>query len=259
MRPTTIAEGHPYLLAENRLGLPSESRLFPVITPLACSVDRLRQRLDQLERSFAQESSRSGQRRARTHGTADEKNNRCYTCLTMHHLVWNAIHHTADGGSQGSQRQLIAAARQQASAPNLHIMSRCSSDYLTLSVQRRLAGLVLGDLVHHVLLARLVLAERTLCLWNVHLHLSYLCHSVCFCTCPHVYVCKDATILTMVGSSAKSESERSKGRCSLLSGPLSSLSEASPPQLCLSCARATRPCPWRQADSEACDVIIDRG
>lgn len=39
----------------------------------------------------------------------------------------------------------------------------------TLGVQRRLAGLVLGDLVHGVLLARLVLAERPLVLRYVHL------------------------------------------------------------------------------------------
>ena len=40
----------------------------------------------------------------------------------------------------------------------------------TLGVQAGLAGLVLGDLVHGVLLAVLVLAESALGLRNVHLH-----------------------------------------------------------------------------------------
>lgn len=40
----------------------------------------------------------------------------------------------------------------------------------TLGVQAGLAGLVLSDLVHSVLLAILVLAESTLGLRNVHLH-----------------------------------------------------------------------------------------
>ncbi len=39
----------------------------------------------------------------------------------------------------------------------------------TLCIQRRLAGLVLRDLVHLVLAARLAPAERPLVLWDVHL------------------------------------------------------------------------------------------
>ena len=51
----------------------------------------------------------------------------------------------------------------------------------TLGVQTGLAGLVLGDLVHCVLLAVLVLAESALGLGNVHLHSK--CPSLRSCSC----------------------------------------------------------------------------